>query len=40
MRLENVGIFYQDRKTGAWYNNFTTQVDLTPYLYQAGMFEH
>lgn len=40
MRLEEVGIFYQDRTTGAWYNGFKEDVDLSPYLYEAGMFEH
>lgn len=38
MRLEEVGIFYHDRN--GWFNGFKENVDLTPYLLKAGMFEH
>lgn len=40
MRLEEVGIFYQDRSDGKWYSGYKEYVDLTPYLLEAGMFEH
>lgn len=40
MRLEEVGVFYQDRKTGEYLNGLKDDVDLTPYLLKAGMFEH
>lgn len=40
MALEKSGVFWQDRVDGKWYNGFREDVDLTPYLYDAGMFEH
>lgn len=40
MKLEEVGVFYQDRKTGEWFNGLKDGVDLTPYLLKACMFEH
>lgn len=39
MKLEELGVFYQDRRTGCWYNGFREDIDLTPYLLEAGMFE-
>jgi len=40
MKLEELGVFIQNKKTGAWYCGFKEDVDLTEYLYAAGMFEH
>lgn len=40
MRMEEAGIFYQDRKTGTWHNGFREEVDLTPYLLDCSLFEH
>lgn len=40
MKLEELGVFYQDRKTGGWYTNISSEYDLMEYLYAAGMFEH
>ena len=40
MKMEKAGIFYQDRKTGEWFNGFREDIDLTPYLLECGMFEH
>lgn len=40
MRLEDAGILYQDDTTGRWYNGYKEDVDLTPYLISASMFEH
>lgn len=37
--LQEQGVFWQD-KDGCWYTGFREDVDLTPYLYKAGMFEH
>lgn len=39
MRLEDAEIVWQD-EDGKWYNGYKEDVDLTPYLLQAGMFEH
>lgn len=43
MALEKAGVVYQDRSTGSnrgnWYNGFKDDVDLTPYLIKANMFE-
>jgi len=38
MKLEEVGVFYQD-SDGGWYPGYKEYVDLTPYLLKAGMFE-
>lgn len=40
IKLEELGVFYQDRDTGEWFTGYKEDVDLTPYLYKAGMFEH
>lgn len=40
MRLEREEIFFQDKKTGKWYNGLKDDVDLTPYLIKVSMFEH
>ncbi len=40
IKLEELGVFYQDKKTGEWFCGYKEYVDLTPYLYAAGMFEH
>lgn len=37
--LQEAGVFWQDRD-GKWYNGIRDEVDLTPYLLKAGMFEH
>lgn len=39
IRLEEVGIFFQDSK-GGWYNGYENYIDLTDMLLEAGMFEH
>lgn len=49
IRMETVGIFYQDKHKyadgtksltfGQWFNGLKEDVDLTPYLLEAGMFE-
>jgi hypothetical protein len=39
IKLEEQGVFWQDNK-GRWFTGFREDVDLTPYLYAAGMFEH
>ena len=40
IKLEELGIFRQDRKTGKWYINVHEEYDITEELYKAGMFEH
>lgn len=40
MRLEELGVFYQDKETGEWFNGLKEDVDLTPYLLKAYLFEH
>lgn len=41
MRLEELGILFQDRKTGGWYISAGLDgVDITDDLFAAGMFEH
>lgn len=40
MALEKAGVLWQDKTDSKWYNGFREDVDLTPYLYAAGMFEH
>jgi hypothetical protein len=39
MKLEEVGVFYQDHTTGEWFCGFKEDIDLTPYLIKANMFE-
>lgn len=39
-KLEEAGVFFQDKKTMEWFVGFHDDVDLTPYLLEAGMFEH
>ena len=39
VKLEEIGIVFQDILTGKWYNGLKEDVDLTPYLLKAGMFE-
>ena len=40
MKLEELGVFYQNRTTGKWYCGWQEDGDLTAILFEAGMFEH
>lgn len=49
MRMEKAGLVYQekhiyadgtkDKYYGQWFNGYREDVDLTPYLLEAGLFE-
>lgn len=40
MKLEELGVVYQDRTTGEWYSGRKEDTNITKELFAAGMFEH
>lgn len=42
MKLEELSIFWQDKKTGGWYTGFKEDYDMTPEFKKAGLiyYEH
>lgn len=40
IKLEELGVFIQDKKTSEWYTGYPEGVNITRALELAGMFEH